>query len=74
MFVRLRMAEVHFWSLEASQNESDVTNRFDDRDFLAAVCTFSLCTSEHFEVNRDFRSFKNGGLSFAVAGSIAEQK
>jgi hypothetical protein len=32
------MAEFHFRSIGASQNKSDVTNRFGDRDFVLAVC------------------------------------
>jgi hypothetical protein len=68
------MAEIHFRSMEAPQNKSDVTNRFGDRDFISAVCTCFLCNSDRFEVIRDFRSLKNGGIPFPVDGSIAEQK
>jgi hypothetical protein len=44
------MAEFHFRSMEAPQSESDVTNRFGDRDFILAVCTCFLCNSDCFEV------------------------
>jgi hypothetical protein len=68
------MPETHFRSMEASQNKRDVTNRFGDRDFVLAVCTCFLRNSNRFEVIRDFRSLKNGGIPFPVDGSIAEQK
>jgi hypothetical protein len=60
--------------MEASQNKSDVTNRFGDRDFILAVCTCFMRKCGRFEVIRDFRSLKNGGIPFTVDGSIAEQK
>jgi hypothetical protein len=60
--------------MEATQNKNDVTNRFGDRDFILAVCTYFLRNSDRFEVIRDFRSLKNGGNPFPVDGSIAEQK
>jgi hypothetical protein len=60
--------------MEPPQNESDVTNRFSDLDFILAVCTCFLCNSDRFEVIRDFRSLKNGGNTFPVDRSIAEQK
>jgi hypothetical protein len=68
------MAEFNFPSMEASQNNSDVTNRLGDRDFILAVCTCFLCNSDRSEVIRDFRSLKNGGIPFPVDGSNAEQK
>jgi hypothetical protein len=68
------MPETHFQSMEASQNKSDVTSRFGDRDFLLAFCTCFVCNSDRFAVIRDFRSLKNGGNPFPVHGSIAEQK
>jgi hypothetical protein len=67
------MAEIHFRSTEAPQNKSDVTNRFGDRDFILAVCTCFLRKCGRFEVIRDFRSLKNGGILFPVDGSIAEK-
>jgi hypothetical protein len=60
--------------MEATQNKSDVTNRFGDRDFILAVCTCFIRKCGRFEVIRDFRSLKNGGIPFPVDGSIAEQK
>jgi hypothetical protein len=68
------MPQTHFPSMKATQNKSDVTNRFSDRDFVLAVCTRFLCNSDHFEVIRDFRSLKNGGIPFPVDGTTAEQK
>jgi hypothetical protein len=68
------MAKIHFRSMEAPQNKSDVTNRFVDRDFTLAVCTCFLRKGGRFEVIRDFRSLKTGGIPFPVDGSIAEQK
>jgi hypothetical protein len=68
------MPETHFRSMEASQNKSDVTNRFGDRDFILAVCTCFIRKSDRLEVIRDFRSLQNGGNPFPVDGSIAEQK
>ena len=68
------MPQTHFPSMKATQNKSDVTNRFGDRDFVLAVCTCFLCNSDRFEVIRDFRSLNNGGIPFPVDGSIAEQK
>jgi hypothetical protein len=58
---------------EGNAEQSDVTNRFGDRDFILAVCTCFLCNSDRFEVIRDFRSLKNGGIPFPVDGSIAEK-
>jgi hypothetical protein len=60
------MAEFHFRSMEVSQNKSDATIRFGYRDFILAVCN-----SDRFEVIRDFRSLKNGGIPFPVDGSTA---
>jgi hypothetical protein len=59
--------------MEATQNKSDVTNRFGDRDFILAVCTCFISKCGRFEVIRDFRSLENGGNPFLVDGSIAEQ-
>jgi hypothetical protein len=67
------MPKTHFRSMGASQNKSDVTNRFGDRDFILAVCTCFIRKCGRFEVIRDFRSSKNGGIPFPVDGSIAEQ-
>jgi hypothetical protein len=66
------MTEIHFRSMEAPQNKSDVTNRFVDRDFILAVCIRFLRKCGRFEVIRDFRSLKNGGNPFPVDASIAE--
>jgi hypothetical protein len=40
--------------MEATQNKSDVTNRFGGRDFTLAVCTCFIRNSNRFEVIRDF--------------------
>jgi hypothetical protein len=58
---------------EGNAEKSDVTNRFGDRDFILAVCTCFLRKFDRFEVIRDFRSLKNGGIPFPVDGSIAEK-
>jgi hypothetical protein len=68
------MLEIHFRLMEASQNKSNVTNRFGDRDFVLAVCTCFIRKCGCFEVIRDFRSLKNGGNPFPIDGSTAEQK
>jgi hypothetical protein len=60
--------------MKATQNKCDVTNRFGDRDFVLAVCTYFLSNSDFFEVNRDFGSLKNGGNPFPVDGTTLEQK
>jgi hypothetical protein len=60
--------------MKATQNKSDVTNRLGDRDFVLAVCTCFLCSSDRFAVIRDFRSLNHGGNPFPVDGIIAEQK
>jgi hypothetical protein len=61
--------------MKATQNKSDVTNRFSDCDFILVVCTcFIRIMSDRFEVIGDFRSLKNGGIQFPVDGSIAEEK
>jgi hypothetical protein len=60
--------------MEAPQSESDVTNRFGNRDLVLAVCTFFVRKRGRFEVIRDCRLLKNGGIPFPVDGSIAEQK
>jgi hypothetical protein len=67
------MAEVHFRSIEAPQNECDVTNGFGDREFILAVCTCFLRKCGRFEVIRDLRSLKNGGIPFPVDGIMAEK-
>jgi hypothetical protein len=67
------MPQTHFPSMKATQNKSDVTNGFGDRDFILAVCTCFLRKCGRFEVIRDFRSLKNGGIPFPVDGSIAEK-
>jgi hypothetical protein len=68
------MPQTHFPSIEATQNKSDVTNRFGDRDFILPVCTCFIRKCDRFEVIRDFRSLKNGGIPFPVDGiSIAEK-
>jgi hypothetical protein len=51
--------------MKATQNKSDVTNQFGDRDFVLAVCTCFVRKCDRFEVIRDFRSLKNGGIPFA---------
>jgi hypothetical protein len=68
------MPQTHFLSTEATPIESDITNRFGDRDLISAVSTCFLRKCCRFEVIRDFRSLKNGGIPFPVDGSIAEQK
>jgi hypothetical protein len=60
--------------MKATQNESDVTNRFGDGDFILAVCTCFLSYSDRFEVIRAFRSINHGGNLLPVDGSTAEQK
>jgi hypothetical protein len=67
------MLQTHFPSTKATQDKSDVTKRFGDRDFVLAVCTCFLSTSDQFEVIRDFRSLNNGGIPFPVDGTTAEQ-
>jgi hypothetical protein len=59
--------------MRATQDKSDVTNRFGDSDFVLAVCTCFLSNCDHSEVIRDFRSVQNGGIPFPVDGSIAEK-
>jgi hypothetical protein len=59
--------------MKTTQNKSDVTNRFGDRDFVLAVCTCFLRKCGRFEVICDFRSLKNGGIPFPVDGSITEE-
>jgi hypothetical protein len=65
------MAEFHFRSIGASQNKSDVTKRFGDRDFVLAVCTGFLRKCGRFEVISDFRSLNHGGIPLPVDGSTA---
>jgi hypothetical protein len=67
------MPQTHFPSMKATRIKSDVTNRFGDHDFILAVCTCFISNSDRFEVIRDFRSLKNGGIPFPVDGSIAEK-
>jgi hypothetical protein len=72
-FRSLKNGGIPFPVDEAPQNKSDVTNRFGDRDFILAVCTCFLRKCGRFEVIRDFRSLKNGGIPFPVDGSIGEK-
>jgi hypothetical protein len=67
------LPQIHFLSTEATQNNSDVTNRFGDRDFVLAVCTCFLRKCGGFEVILGFRSLNHGGIPFPVDGSIAEK-
>jgi hypothetical protein len=67
------MPQTNFPSMKATQNKSDVTNRFGDRDFILAVCTWFLRKCGRFEVIRDFRSLNHGGIPFPVDGSIGEK-
>jgi hypothetical protein len=60
--------------MKATQNKSNVTKRFGDRDFVSAVCTGFIRNSDRFEVIRDFRSLNHGGIPFPVDGSITQQK
>jgi hypothetical protein len=60
--------------MQATQRKCDVTNQFGDSDFILAVCTCFLSYFDRFEVIRDFRSLKNGGIPFPVDRSTAEQK
>jgi hypothetical protein len=53
------MPQTHFWSVKATQNKSDATNRFGVRDFVSAVFTCFIRECARFEVIRDFRSLKN---------------
>jgi hypothetical protein len=66
------MAEFHFCFIEASQNKSDVTNRFGDRNFILDDFTGFLLKCDRFEVLWEFGSSKIGGNPFPVDGSIAE--
>jgi hypothetical protein len=65
------MAEFHFRLTGASQNKSDVTKRFGDRDFVLAACTGFLRKCGRFEVISDFRSLIHGGIPLPVNGSTA---
>jgi hypothetical protein len=56
------MPKTHFRFMDATQNKSDVTNRFGDRDFILAVCTYFIRKGDRFEVIRDLRSLKTGGI------------
>jgi hypothetical protein len=70
------MPDTYFRSLEASQNKSDVTNRFGDRDFILVVCrpTCFIRAWDRFEVIRDFRSYNHGGIPFPVDGDVEHRK
>jgi hypothetical protein len=52
--------------MKATENKSDVTNRFGDRDFVSAVCTCFIRECDRFEVIRDFHLLKNGENTFPV--------
>jgi hypothetical protein len=67
------MPQTHFPSMRATQDKSDVTNGFGDSDFILAVCTCFLRKCGRFEVIRDVRSLKNGGIPFPVDGITAEK-
>jgi hypothetical protein len=54
------MAKIHFRSMETPQNKSEITNRFGDRKFVLAVCTYFLRNSDRRAV-------------IPVNGSIAEK-
>jgi hypothetical protein len=60
--------------MEATQNKSDVTNRFGVRDFVLAVGTCFIRKCDRFEVIREFCSLEIGGNLFQDDGSTAEQK
>jgi hypothetical protein len=60
--------------MKATQNKSDVINRFGDRDFVLALCTCVIRKCDRVEVIRDFGSLNHGGNPFPVDGSIGEQK
>jgi hypothetical protein len=66
------MAEFHFRSMEARQGKTDVNKRFGDRDFVLAVCTAFLRQCGRFEVIRDVRSLRIGGIPFLFDRSIAD--
>jgi hypothetical protein len=68
------MPQTNFPSMKATQNKSDVTNRFRDRDFLLAICTCFLSNSDRFEVIRDFLFLNHGEIPIPVDGSTPEQK
>jgi hypothetical protein len=68
------MVEFHFRSIGASQNKSDVTKRFGDRDFVLAVRTGFLRKCGRFEVISDFRSLNHGGIPFPVDIFEARQR
>jgi hypothetical protein len=67
------MAEIYFPSMKAPQNKSDFTNGFGDHDFVLAVFICFLRKCGRFAVIRDVCSVKNGGIPFAVDGSVAEK-
>jgi hypothetical protein len=67
------MPQTHFRCRKATQNKSNVTNRFGDRDLVLAVCMCFIHKGNRFEVTRDFRS-NHGGNPFPVHRDIAEQK
>jgi hypothetical protein len=66
------MPQTHFRSMKATQKKIDLSNRFGYRDFVLAVSTCFIRECDRFEVNRDFRSLKNGGNPFPVDGITAE--
>jgi hypothetical protein len=68
------MPQTDFPCMKATQNKSNVTNRFGDRDFVLVVCTCFFRKCGRFEVILDFRSLTHGGSPFPVDGCIAEQK
>jgi hypothetical protein len=72
-FIRKRMARFHFWSMEATPNKSDFTNRFDDRDFVIAVYTCFIHKCDRFEFISDFLSLNQSENSFPVDGSLEQR-
>jgi hypothetical protein len=68
------MPETHFRPMEISQNISDITSRFGDRDLALAVRMCFIRKYDRFEVIRDFRSLNYGGNPLPVNGSTADQK
>jgi hypothetical protein len=66
------MPQTNFPTMKTTQNKSDVTNGFGDRDFVIAICTSFLSKSDRSEVIRDFHSLNHGGIPFPVHGSTAE--
>jgi hypothetical protein len=58
------MPQTHFRSMKATQNKSDVTNRFGVRDIILVVITCFIRKSDRFEVIRDFRSLIMAKIRF----------